>query len=96
MHELFQQLQLFQPFMSKDVEKYLSQCICTTKKTKAPHKYSEKVKIVAQHPLHILAIDLYSFGECFYFTAICIFTRFSWEKEIPDKQASTVLNAYLE
>jgi hypothetical protein len=82
--------------MSKDVEKYLSQCTCTTKKTKAPHKYSEKIKIVAQHPLHILAIDLYSFGERLYFTAVCIFTRFSWVKEIPDKQATTVLDAYLE
>ena len=96
MHELFQQSQLFWPFMSKDVEKYLSQCTCTTKKTKAPHKYSEKIKIVAQHPLHILAIDLYSFGEHLYFTAVCIFTRFSWVKEIPDKQATTVLDAYLE
>jgi hypothetical protein len=92
----FHQLGLYWPLMAKDIENYLSQCLCTTKKTRTPHKYSEKVKIAAKHPLHILAIDLYNFGEHIYFTAICIFTKFSWVKHISDKQAETVLKAYLE
>jgi len=95
-YEQLQQAALFWPFMTKDIERYLSQCVCATKKTKPPHKYSEKVNIKAKHPLHILAIDLYAFGDYLFFTAIDIFSKYSWVKQISDKQAATVLKAYQE
>ena len=96
MHQLIQAEKLYWPHMTKDIEKYLSQCICATKKTKVPHKYTEKIRISAQHPLHILAIDLFNFGNNIYFTAIDIFSKFSWVKQIQDKRAETVLAVYLE
>jgi hypothetical protein len=96
MIQIFHNLKVFWPFMARDLEKFLSQCVCSTKKTKGPHKYSEKIHITAQHPLQILAIDLYSFGESIYFTAMCIFSRFAWVKQIKDKQATTVRDAYNE
>jgi len=46
--------------------------------------------------LHILAIDLYLFGDSIYFTAICIFSKFSWVKQVPNKNAATILKAYSE
>ena len=92
----FRELHLFWPYMSKSMDEYLSQCICATKKNKAPHKYSELKHIIASHPLHILAIDLYFYANRLYFTAFDVFSRFCWVKEILNKHASVVLEAYLE
>jgi hypothetical protein len=85
---------LYWPLMQSDIEKFLSQCFCTNKKSNVPHKYSEKVPITADYPLHILAIDLYGYGESLYFTALDICTRFSWVSQVEDKQPTTILKVY--
>ena len=49
-----------------EIEVYLSQCLCTVKKDYPPRPYTEKVPISARYPLHILAIDLYTYKEVDY------------------------------
>ena len=71
-----QDLGLFWPHRSASINNFLSQCICATKKNKAPHHYSEVKHITASYTLHILAIDLYFYAEKIYFTAFCIYSRF--------------------
>jgi len=41
-----------------------------------------------------LAIDLYTFGERLYFTAMDIYIKFTWVLKIKDKRSTTVLKAY--
>jgi hypothetical protein len=94
--EILRTNDLFWPLMQSDVEKFLSQCLCANKKSNSPHQYSERVPIMAKYPLHILAIDLYGYGDDLYFTTIDVFTRFSWVSKVTDKQATTVLKAYQE
>jgi hypothetical protein len=89
-----QTLSLYWPRMSSTVEQFLSQCNCAVKKNKPPHKYSEIKHIIASHPLHILAIDLYTYKNNIFFTTLCIFSKFCWVMRIEDKMATTVLNAY--
>ena len=64
---------IFWHHAAKEIGEYLSQCICTVKKDDSPRKYTDKARITARHPLHILAIDLYTYKASEYFTAICIF-----------------------
>jgi hypothetical protein len=80
--------------MGKDIEHFLSQCCCAIKKVDKPHKYSTNVHITANHPLHTVAIDLYTFDGKLYFTALDIYTKLSWVAEVNDKQSSTILKAY--
>ena len=82
--------------MSASVDIFLSQCICANKKNKGPHRYSDLKHITASHPLHILALDLYFYADEIYLTVFCIYSRFCWAKHIANKQASTVLAAYIE
>ena len=80
--------------MSSMIEQFLSQCNCTVKKNKPPHKYSEIKHILASHPLHILAIDLYTYKYQIFFTAICLYSKFCWVTKVLNKTATTVLQAY--
>ena len=89
-----QALSLYWPHMSSMVETFLSQCICAVKKNKTPHKYSEIKHILASHPLHILAIDLYTYNHRIYFTAICLYSKFCWVMKVKNKMATTILQAY--
>ena len=91
-----QDLGLFWPHRSASINNFLSQCICATKKNKAPHHYSEIKHITASYTLHILAIDLYFYAEKIYFTAFCIYSRLCGVKEVKNKQAQTVLQAFSE
>jgi transposase InsO family protein len=79
-----------------ELQQMLSQCVCSNKKDSKPKPYSEKKNIVAKHVLHILAVDLYKYAERLYFTAVCIFSRNAWVKQIRNAEASTVLSAYTE
>ena len=89
-----QTLSLYWPNMSTTIEQYLSQCICATKKNSSPHKYSEVKHILASHPLQILAIDLYNYNDKIYFTAICLYSKYSWVHEVNNKTAATILKTY--
>ena len=79
-----------------DLEELLSQCICAVKKDSVPRKYSEKKHIEAEHTLHILAVDLYTYEDIDYFTAICIFSRYAWAKKADNKEATHILSIYEE
>ena len=94
--QILSDLKLFWPRMSASVDIFLSQCICANKKNKGPHRYSDLKHITASHPLHILALDLYFYADEIYLTVFCIYSRFCWAKHIANKQASTVLAAYIE
>jgi hypothetical protein len=59
-----------------------------------PRKYTEKVHITAKHPLHILAIDLYTYNSAEYFTAVCIFSTYFWSQKVENKEAATILQAF--
>jgi hypothetical protein len=63
-------------------------------KDDSPRPYSEKAQISAKYPLHILAIDLYTYKSAEYFTAICIFSTYFWAQKIKDKEATTILEVY--
>ena len=95
--ELLQQLRdlhLYWPKMSTTVDQFLSQCLCTIKKNSSPKKYSEVKHIFASHPLHILAIDLYTYNGKHYLTTFCLYSRFCWVSGVANKQSSTVASAY--
>ena len=94
--EIFRAHNLFWPLMQSDAERFLSQCSCANKKSNSPHQYSEHVPIIAKHPLHILGIDLYGYGDGLYFTTMDIFAKFSWVLRVENKQAPTILKAYQE
>ena len=79
---------------AKEIGVYLSQCLCTVKKDYSPRPYTERVSISARYPLHILAIDLYTYKDVDYLTAVCIFSAYYWAKKIGDKEAETVKEAY--
>jgi hypothetical protein len=89
-----QNLNLYWPHMSTTIDKFLSQCICTTKKNNPPHKYSELKHILATHPLRILAIDLYTYDNQIFFTAIDIYSKFCWVQKVENKMAITIMRAY--
>jgi hypothetical protein len=79
---------------AREIPELLSQCICVSKKNSTPKPYSELKHIQAHHVLHILAVDLYSYNEKMYFTAICIFSKFAWVHEVANSEAETVKLVY--
>ena len=81
---------------AQELGEFLSQCLCTVKKDNTPRSYSEKAPISARYPLHILAIDLYTYKQVEYMTAICIFSTYFWAKKLDNKEAETVRQAYEE
>jgi RNase H-like domain found in reverse transcriptase len=77
-----------------EINEMLTQCVCVIKKNSTPRAYSEKKHIQSQHTLHILAVDLYSYNDKLYFTAICIFSKYAWVHEIQNAEAATVKKIY--
>ena len=96
MLEKLREERIYWPNADKEIREFLSQCVCTIKKDDKPRAYTEKVRITAKQSLHILARDLYTYNDEEYFTAICIFSTYSWAKRVKNKEATTILEAYEE
>ena len=82
------------PKLEEDIQKFLSQCVCATKKTDKFKRKPHGQGICATHVLQICAIDLYEYNSEHYFTLIDLFSKFLFCTKIASEEASEVKLAY--
>jgi len=74
---------------------FLSNCPCVTKKLETkPKPYSKKKPIIAEYPMHIFCIDLYTYDGEHYLTGMDVFSRFGYCDYTSSKEADVVKEAY--
>ena len=64
------------PKLEEDIQKFLSQCVCATKKTDKFKRKPHGQGICATHVLQICASGLYEYNSEHYFTLIDLFSEF--------------------
>ena len=80
--------------LEEDIQKFLSQCVCATKKTDKFKRKPHGQGICATHVLQICAIDLYEYNSEHYFTLLDLFSEFPFCTKIASEEASEVKLAY--
>ena len=84
------------PQMEKKLQEYLTQCACAKQKHNASPKYKITKHRQSRKPMHIVCIDIYKYNDEHFFTAMDLYSKFSFCIIIVDETQSSIIDAFLE